>query len=52
MVTDNLTPQRRPWGSYAQVLLWAVIGTSALLMLAKSVQNSSDFGRLQPWILC
>jgi nitrogen fixation/metabolism regulation signal transduction histidine kinase len=28
-----------------------VIGTSALLMLAKSVQNSSDFGRLQPWIL-
>jgi nitrogen fixation/metabolism regulation signal transduction histidine kinase len=51
MVTDNLTPQRRPWGSYAQVLLWAVIGTSALLMLAKSVQNSSDFGRLQPWIL-
>jgi nitrogen fixation/metabolism regulation signal transduction histidine kinase len=51
MVTDNLTPARRPWGSYALVLLWAVIGTSALLMLAKSVQNSSDFGRLQPWIL-
>jgi len=51
MVTDNLTPARRPWGSYAQVLLWATIGTSALLMLAKSVQHSSDFERMQPWIL-
>ena len=51
MVTDNLTPVRRPWGSYALALLWAAIGISALLMLAKSVQHSSDFGRLQPWIL-
>jgi nitrogen fixation/metabolism regulation signal transduction histidine kinase len=51
MVTDNLTPPRRPWGTYALGLLWAVIGTSALLLLAKSVQRSSDFGRAQPWIL-
>jgi nitrogen fixation/metabolism regulation signal transduction histidine kinase len=51
MVTDNLKPPRRPWGTYAQGLLWATVGASALLMLAKSVQNSSDFGRLQPWIL-
>src|ERR1700722_3413539 len=51
MVTDNLTPPRRPWGTYAQGLLWATVGASALLMLAKSVQHSSDFGRLQPWIL-
>jgi len=51
MVTDNLTPRRRPWGTWALGLLWAVIGTSALLLLAKSVQHSSDFGRLQPWIL-
>ncbi len=51
MVTDNLTPPRRPWGTYALGVLWAVIGTSALLLLAKSVQHSSDFGRLQPWIL-
>ncbi|HEY1900021.1 MAG TPA: ATP-binding protein [Steroidobacteraceae bacterium] len=51
MVTDNLTPPRRPWGSYALALLWAVIGTGSLLLLAKSVQHSSDFGRLQPWIL-
>ena len=34
-----------------QVLLWAAIGSGALLLLAKSVQNSSEFGRLQPWIL-
>ena len=51
MVTDDLKPPRRPWGTYALGLLWAVIGTSALLLLAKSVQNSSEFGRLQPWIL-
>src|SRR5581483_8105028 len=32
--------------------LWGVIGLGALLLLlAKSVQNSSEFGRLQPWIL-
>jgi len=51
MVTDNLTPPRRPWGNYALVLLWAAIGASALLMLAKSVQHSSDFERLAAWIL-
>ncbi len=28
-----------------------MIGTSALLLLAKSVQNSSEFGRMQLWIL-
>ncbi|MDE2263052.1 MAG: hypothetical protein KGL45_11060, partial [Gammaproteobacteria bacterium] len=32
--------------------LWGVVGLGALLLLlAKSVQNSSEFGRLQPWIL-
>ncbi len=32
--------------------LWGVLGLGALLLLlAKSVQNSSEFGRLQPWIL-
>jgi nitrogen fixation/metabolism regulation signal transduction histidine kinase len=51
MVTDNLTPPRRPWGTYAQGLLWATVGASAVLLLAKNVQNSSDFGRLQLWIL-
>ncbi|HEY6454471.1 MAG TPA: ATP-binding protein [Steroidobacteraceae bacterium] len=51
MVTDDLTPPRRPWGTYALGLLWAIIGTSSLLLLAKSVQRSSDFDRLQLWIL-
>ncbi|HTC52550.1 MAG TPA: ATP-binding protein [Steroidobacteraceae bacterium] len=51
MVTDNLKPPRRPWGAYAQGLLWATVGASALLMLAKSVQNSSEFDRLRAWIL-
>ncbi|MGB6486890.1 MAG: ATP-binding protein [Steroidobacteraceae bacterium] len=32
--------------------LWGVLGLGALLLLlAKSVQNSAEFGRLQPWIL-
>jgi nitrogen fixation/metabolism regulation signal transduction histidine kinase len=31
---------------------WGVLGLGALLLLlAKSVQNSAEFGRLQPWIL-
>ena len=33
------------------MLLWGAIGVGALLLLAKSVQNSGEFGRLQPWIL-
>jgi nitrogen fixation/metabolism regulation signal transduction histidine kinase len=51
MVTDDLTPPRRPWGTYALGLLWVVIGTSALLLLAKSVESSSDFGAMHLWIL-
>src|ERR1700760_4219374 len=39
------------WGARALVVLWAAIGIGALLLLAKSVQNSSAFDRLQPWIL-
>jgi two-component system, NtrC family, nitrogen regulation sensor histidine kinase NtrY len=32
--------------------LWATVGLGALLLLlAKSVQNSSEFGRLQLWIV-
>jgi nitrogen fixation/metabolism regulation signal transduction histidine kinase len=33
------------------MLLWAAVGVGALLLLAKSVQNSGEFSRLQPWIL-
>ena len=39
------------WSGVAQVTLWGAIGVGALLLLAKSVQNSGEFGRLQPWIL-
>ena len=54
-VTDNRDAaqrlrarRRRAWS----LALWGVVGLGALLLLlAKSVQNSSEFGRLQPWIL-
>jgi len=39
------------WSSVALVLLWGAIGVGALLLLGKSVQNSGEFGRLQPFIL-
>jgi len=32
-------------------VLWSGIGLGALLLLAKSAQNSSEFSRLQPWIV-
>src|SRR5258705_13343393 len=44
-------PERTAWGGRALLLLWGAIGVGALLLLAKSVQNSSAFDRLQPWIL-
>jgi nitrogen fixation/metabolism regulation signal transduction histidine kinase len=54
MVAAGLTPPVPPkprWRAVALVLLWAAIGAGALLLLAKSVQNSGEFSRLQPWIL-
>jgi nitrogen fixation/metabolism regulation signal transduction histidine kinase len=39
------------WSGVALVLLWSAIGAGALLLLAKSAQNSGEFGRLQPYIL-
>jgi nitrogen fixation/metabolism regulation signal transduction histidine kinase len=39
------------WRALAFVLLWAAVAVGALLLLAKSVQNSGEFSRLQPWIL-
>jgi nitrogen fixation/metabolism regulation signal transduction histidine kinase len=50
-ISTDTAPERTRWTAYAPVLLWTVIGVAALLMLAKSVQNSSEFSRLQPWIL-
>lgn len=51
MVAPDVSATRSRWSSYGVVLLWTAIGACALLLLAKSAQNSSDFGRLQPWIL-
>ncbi|MDB6087924.1 MAG: nitrogen metabolism signal transduction histidine kinase NtrY [Gammaproteobacteria bacterium] len=54
MVTPSVNgePKKRMRLSGAALLiLWAAIGAGALLLLLKSVQNSAEFGRLQPWIL-
>ena len=53
MVTPGVSgrPPRLRWVAVAQALLWSAIGLGAFLLLAESVQNSSEFGRLQPWIL-
>jgi nitrogen fixation/metabolism regulation signal transduction histidine kinase len=54
MVTTGVTPKPARglrWLAVGQVLLWGAIGLGAFLLLAKSVQNSAEFGRLQLWIL-
>jgi nitrogen fixation/metabolism regulation signal transduction histidine kinase len=54
MVTPDVNGEqtaRTSWGGPALLLLWAAVGVGALLLLARSVQNSSAFDRLQPWIL-
>ena len=55
MVTPGVSPRPHAGGragsASAWSLLWGAIGVGALLLLAKSVQNSGEFGRLQPWIL-
>jgi nitrogen fixation/metabolism regulation signal transduction histidine kinase len=38
-------------GVRALAVLGAVLGLSSLLLLARSVENSTQFGRWQPWIL-
>ncbi len=54
MVTSGVEgapPRRLRWSAVAQIALWVAIGLGAFLLLAKSVQNSPEFGRLQIWIL-
>jgi nitrogen fixation/metabolism regulation signal transduction histidine kinase len=54
MVTPGVSghrPRGLRWVAIGQVLLWSAIGLGAFLLLAKSVQNSSAFNRLQPSIL-
>jgi nitrogen fixation/metabolism regulation signal transduction histidine kinase len=39
------------YGARAFMVLGALLGFSSLLLLARSVENSTQFGRWQPWIL-
>jgi nitrogen fixation/metabolism regulation signal transduction histidine kinase len=48
---SNAPPRRLRWVAVGQGVLWAAIGLGAFLLLAKSVQNSPEFSRLQIWIL-
>jgi nitrogen fixation/metabolism regulation signal transduction histidine kinase len=47
----DATEARKRWRRIGFIALWGSIAVGALLLLAKSVQNSSEFGRLQLWIL-
>jgi nitrogen fixation/metabolism regulation signal transduction histidine kinase len=49
-VNEETKARIRP-GSAALLALWMAIGAGALLLLLKSVQNSAEFGRLQPAVL-
>jgi two-component system, NtrC family, nitrogen regulation sensor histidine kinase NtrY len=49
-VNEETKARLRP-GSAALLILWTAIGAGALLLLLKSVQNSAEFGRLQPAVL-
>ena len=56
MVTSGVSEESRSRGSLrpgsaAMLVLWTAIGAGALLLLLKSVQNSAEFGRLQPAVL-
>ena len=56
MVTSSVNEETRSRGSLrpgsgALLVLWTAIGAGALLLLLKSVQNSAEFGRLQPAVL-
>src|SRR5215475_1798465 len=56
MVTSSVNEEKerrtriRP-GSAALLALWIAIGAGAVMLLLKSVQNSAEFGRLQPAVL-
>jgi nitrogen fixation/metabolism regulation signal transduction histidine kinase len=41
----------KKYGGYALVALGAALWLAALFLLAKTAQNSAQFGRLHPWIL-
>jgi nitrogen fixation/metabolism regulation signal transduction histidine kinase len=39
------------WRTIAPIIAWALVGTAALVLLAKSAHNSAEFELLTPWIL-
>ena len=49
-VNEETKTRLRP-SSAVLLILWTAIGFGALLLLLKSVQNSAEFGRLQPAVL-
>jgi PAS domain S-box-containing protein len=49
-VNEATKTRLRPSGAVL-LILWTAIGFGALLLLLKSVQNSAEFGRLQPAVL-
>ncbi len=54
MVAAGITPRRRrraPLNAVALAVFSGAIGIGAFLLLAKSVQNSGEFARLQWWIV-
>ena len=54
MVSPGVTAPASWWKRWSGVVLvvaWGAIGAASLLLLAKSVTNSGEFGRLQVWIL-
>jgi nitrogen fixation/metabolism regulation signal transduction histidine kinase len=46
-----VTAPLKRYGSYGLVALGVLLGLAALLLLARSVENSTQFSRWQPWIL-
>ena len=49
-VNEETKTRLRPSSAWL-LILWTAIGIGALLLLLKSVQNSAEFGRLQPAVL-
>ncbi len=48
---NGRSQRRARLNAVALALFWGVFGISAFLLLAKSVQNSGEFARLQWWIV-
>ncbi|HYM41343.1 MAG TPA: ATP-binding protein [Steroidobacteraceae bacterium] len=48
---SRLRQRRAGLTAVALGLFWGLIGVAAFLLLAKSVQNSAEFARLQTWIV-